>query len=98
MRSSPLTKSSTDSAARAADVGQARIARERAREQRNAAYVGDPTPIPPGKRRVLLDLAPDTLGLLLESLRQAHYPIHGFQRDDVTRTERLLVEALEKAR
>lgn len=62
------------------------------------AYVSDNAPIPRGRRRVLLDLVPDTIRLLLEAVRLGHAPIHGFVRDDVAKAERILVEALELSR
>jgi hypothetical protein len=58
------------------------------------AYATDGIKIPRRKRRVLLDLAPHTVEILLDAMERASRN-DDLNRHDVTR--RMLVEALEKA-
>lgn len=69
-----------------------------AKARRNGRYVRDS--ILPGPR-VVLDLSPDTLQSLLASVRHHRMALKSVEMmptEAHERTERLLVEALEKAR
>jgi hypothetical protein len=87
----PLATTSADISARY-HVDRDRRKRGASTLKTAPAYATDGIAIPRRKRRVLLDLAPDTVERLLAAVQA-----HGQTALDVT-AEHLLIEALEKAR